>query len=162
MWCGDPYPYPHTPLPVLLPRPRTADSSTGSATRHADESDGLETHVNTPNVRRQEHGDANSSRGAINVLVTPDLPVRSAKPRMGEPERPRDEMDVLDTCARMKSDAGNSKRPAKMSATLDLPATDVELCVSKPNGRVEHMYTRAEDCERLEKAYGQTRTCQNT
>ena len=95
--------------------------------------------MNTPNVRRQEHGDANSSRGAINVLVTPDLPVRSAKPRMGEPERPRDKMDALDTCARMKSDAGNLKRPAKMSVTLDLPATDGELRVSKPEWLASQM-----------------------
>ena len=73
------------------------------------------------------------------MLVTPDLPVRSAKPCMGEPERLRDEMDVLDTCARMKSDAGNSKRPAKMSATPDLPATDVELRVSKPEWLASQM-----------------------
>ena len=132
---------------VQASRPRTADSSTGTATWHTDKLDGLETHMTMPNVCRQEHGDANSSRGAINVLVTPDLPARSTKPRMGEPERPRDKMDTLDMCAHMKSDAGNSKRPAKMSVTLDVPATDVELRLSKPNGRVKHVYTCAEDCE---------------
>ena len=104
-------------------------------------------------LRRQEHGDANSSRGAINVLVTPDLPVRSAKPHtMGEPEMPRYKMDALDTCAHMKSDADNLKRPAKMSAALGLPATghrcrtarEQARMARKPNGHVEHVYTHTQ------------------
>ena len=75
------------------------------------------------------------------MLVTPDLPARSAKPCMGEPERPKDEMDALDMCAHMKSDVGNLKRPAKMPVTLDLPATDVELCMSKPEWLTSQMDT---------------------
>ena len=57
----------------------------------------------TQRVRIHAHSVRDGSRTPVNALESPDLPVRGAVPCMGEPERPRDETDVLDT----QGDMGN-------------------------------------------------------
>ena len=48
------------------------DSPIGSRTRHADLPDGLESHENTPKMRRHVHSDVEGSNTPENVPVSPD------------------------------------------------------------------------------------------
>ena len=75
--------------------------------------DGLKSCPGTQRVCIHVHSIQDGSRTPANALESPDLPVRGAVPCMGEPERPRDEMDMLDTQGNM----GNWKSFVKLAHT---------------------------------------------
>ena len=77
--------------------------SPGSIRPCPGKTDGLESCPGTQRVHIHTHSIQDGSRTPANTLESPDLPVRGAVPCMGEPERPRDETDVLDT----QGDMGN-------------------------------------------------------
>ena len=72
---------------------------TGSIRLCSDLPNGLESHANTSNLCGKAHSNANGLRKSAKMSVTSDL-TSGAEPRVGKPERPRDEMDVLGTHAR--------------------------------------------------------------
>ena len=67
-----------------------------------------------------------------------------AEPRMGKPERPRDEMDALDTHSRTQSIASSSNILENVSVTsiaLNLPARGTDhACVSQKGSKVNRMH----------------------
>ena len=77
--------------------------SPGSIRPCPGKTDGLKSCPGMQRIRIHTHSIQDGSRTPVNALESPDLPVRGAVPCMGEPERPRDEMDVLDT----QGDMGN-------------------------------------------------------
>ena len=66
---------------VISTGPESPDLPNWSAMQHADESGKLESH-------------ANESRRPADVSVTSGLPASGTEPRMGGPERPRDQRDA--------------------------------------------------------------------
>ena len=91
--------------------------------------DGFASCPSTLSVHIHVCGSGDSLRRTEKVSASPDLPARGAVSRAGELERPRGQKDDgLDSCPGMLSvrihvqgDMGNSRRPAKLSVTPNLP-----------------------------------------
>ena len=91
--------------------------------------DGFVSCPSTLSVRIHVCGSGDSLRRPEKVSASPDLPARGTVLRVGEPEMPKGQKDDgLDSCPGMISirihaqgDMGNSRRPAKLSVTPNLP-----------------------------------------
>ena len=105
---------------------RNPDLPTRSTKSCTDEADVFKSCPSTLNVRIHVRGGGDSSRGPGKVSASPDLPVRSAVSRLGEPERPRGQTDASDTHARIQSVAKDSRRPANTSKCIRRPQNDLE------------------------------------
>ena len=126
--------------------PEQPDSPTGSARQHANLPNKPEGHANTPNMRRNAHGNVDGSNTPENESITPDSPVRGAVSRIGESEGIGSSMDAPDTCTYTQSTASDLRMPAHASEYFRIPRN-----VSKtPNslGRSAEAHTGAREARK--------------